>query len=103
MKNYRDSMSKTLFVCYAHGCRGENLSHRISQHEYFCKLEAKTINGRTVITNEHFEKRFLMHSVLKFSGVILDEDVMKRNLGGLEALANGAVGLGFAAGTSTRL
>ena len=49
------------------------------------------------------EKRFLIHSVLKFSGVILDEDVVKRNLGGLEALANGAVGLGLAAGTSTRL
>jgi hypothetical protein len=68
-------MSKTLFVCYAHGCRGENLSHRISQHEYFCKLEAKTINGRTVITNEHFEKRFLMHpSRVNFSNMHLPTD-----------------------------
>lgn len=68
-------MTKTLFVCYAHGCRGENLSHRISQHEYFSKLETKKINGRTVITNEHFEKRFLMHPRrINFSNMHLPAD-----------------------------
>lgn len=68
-------MNKTLFVCYRHGCRGENLSHRISQHEYFSKLEAKTINGRTVIMNEYFDKRFLMHRTrIDFSKMHLPTD-----------------------------
>jgi hypothetical protein len=44
-----------------------------------------------------------MRAVLKFSGMVLDEDVVKRNLRGLEALANGAEGLGLTASTSTRL
>ena len=35
--------------------------------------------------------------------MVLDEDVVKRNLRGLEALPNGAEGPGLAVGTSTRL
>ena len=35
--------------------------------------------------------------------MVLDEDVVQRNLGGLEALAHGAEGLSLAAGTRTRL
>ena len=54
-------MNKTLFVCYQHGCRGEGLSHRISQHSFFTELTANRINGRTVIIDDHFGKKFLMH------------------------------------------
>ena len=68
-------MNKTLFVCYAHGCRGEGLTLRISQHEFFGNLNAKKINGRTVITDEHFDKKFLMHkSRINFSDMHLPVD-----------------------------
>ncbi len=68
-------MNKTLFVCYAHGCRGEGLSVRISQHDFFNDLDAKKINGRTVIMNEYFDKRFLMHRTrIDFSKMHLPND-----------------------------
>jgi hypothetical protein len=68
-------MNKTLFVCYAHGCRGEGLTVRISQHDFFCGLDAKNINGRTVIMNEYFDKRFLMHRTrIDFSKMHLPTD-----------------------------
>lgn len=52
-------MDKTLFVCYAHGCRGEGLSVRISQHDLFRTLEANVLNTRTIIENDYFDKQFL--------------------------------------------
>ena len=51
-------MTKILFVCYWHGCRGEGLAHKISQHSFFKTLEAKVV-GRTVIQNEFYDKKFL--------------------------------------------
>jgi hypothetical protein len=63
---------KTLFVCYRHGCRGENLSHRISQHKYFKTLIAEKVNGRTVIKNDHFNKKLLSHrSMVNLSTISL--------------------------------
>ena len=53
-------MGKILFVCYVHGCRGEFLSKRISSHPMFKTLTSKQINGRTVITNDYFNKKFLI-------------------------------------------
>ncbi len=68
-------MNKTLFICYAHGCRGEGLAVRISKHNFFRTLHAKQINGRTIITNEHFNKKFLMHkSRIDFSDMDLPVD-----------------------------
>ena len=52
-------MTKILFVCYWHGCRGEGLAYKISQHSFFKTLEADVINNRTVIRNEYFDKKFL--------------------------------------------
>ena len=52
-------MTKILFVCYHHGCKGERLSVNISQHKEFKTLEAEVVNGRTVIKNDYFEKKFL--------------------------------------------
>ena len=52
-------MSNILFVCYRHGCRGEFLTHKISQQSIFRKLEAKVVDNRTVITNDFFNKEFL--------------------------------------------
>ena len=52
-------MSNTLFLCYFHGCRGERLAVKISQHGLFRTLESKKLNGRTVIENEYFDKKFL--------------------------------------------
>jgi len=52
-------MPNTLFVCYRHGCRGENMAHRISQHPLFRTLEASKINNRTIINNCYFDKKFL--------------------------------------------
>lgn len=51
-------MTKLLFVCYRHGCRGEGLTHRISQHSFFKTLDARVV-GRTIIKNEFFDKKFL--------------------------------------------
>lgn len=59
MKNWENSMTKILFVCYHHGCRGERLSVNLSQHKAFETLEAESVNGRTVIKNDHFGKKFL--------------------------------------------
>jgi len=53
-------MGKILFVCYLWGTRGEFLSHRISQHTFFKTLEARKINGRTIIDSDYYGKRFLM-------------------------------------------
>jgi hypothetical protein len=52
-------MPNTLFVCYRHGCRGENMAHRISQHPLFRTLEADKVNGRTIIRNDYFDKKFV--------------------------------------------
>ena len=52
-------MTKTLFVCYWHGCKGEGLAYRISQHSFFKTLDANIINNRTIIKNEYFNKVFL--------------------------------------------
>lgn len=52
-------MDKLIFICYQHGFGGENLSHRISQHEVCDKLLVKIQNGRTIIKNDIFNKLFL--------------------------------------------
>ena len=52
-------MPNTLFVCYRHGCRGENMAHRISQHPLFRTLVADKVNGRTIIRNDFFDKKFI--------------------------------------------
>jgi len=52
-------MPNTLFVCYRHGCHGEYMAHRISQHPLFRTLVADKVNGRTVIKNDYFNKKFL--------------------------------------------
>ena len=52
-------MTKILFVCYHHGCRGERLSVNLSQHTEFETLDYISVNGRTVIKNDHFNKKFL--------------------------------------------
>ena len=52
-------MTKVLFVCYRHGCRGEYLSHKISTHKLFKTLEIRTVNNRTIITNDFFNKQLL--------------------------------------------
>lgn len=52
-------MDKLIFVCYQHGFGGENLSHRISQHELCDKLLVKLEKGRTIIKNDIFNKVFL--------------------------------------------
>ena len=52
-------MTKTLFVCYWHGCKGEGLARRISQHSFFKTLDANVTNNRTIIKNEYFNKVFL--------------------------------------------
>ena len=52
-------MINTLFVCYAHGCRGEGLAVKISKHSLFRTLEAKVIKSRTIIENDYFDKKFL--------------------------------------------
>ena len=54
-------MTKALFVCYQHGCRGEGLSYKLSQHSFFNTLKADIVNGRTILKNEFFEKK-LLHS-----------------------------------------
>lgn len=59
MTNWRSLVSKILFVCYRHGCKGEWLSQQISFHPTYKTLEAKQVNDRTVITNDHFGKTFL--------------------------------------------
>lgn len=67
-------MTKTLFVCYHHGCRGERLSVNISQHKDFRTLDATQAGGRTVIKNDYFDKQFLkswapeFHKVKNLSG-----------------------------------
>lgn len=55
-------MPNTLFVCYAHGCRGEYLSHKISTNNFFTTLQARKIGGRTIIDSDHYDKKFLEHS-----------------------------------------
>lgn len=52
-------MTKILFVCYHHGCRGERLSVNISQHKDFRTLDAHKVGGRTIIKNDYFDKKFL--------------------------------------------
>lgn len=52
-------MTKVLFVCYRHGCGGEYLSHKISTHKLFKTLEIRTVNNRTIITNDFFNKQLL--------------------------------------------
>jgi len=52
-------MGKILFVCYQHGCRGEFLSHKISQHDFFKTLDAEKVNGRTIIDNDFYNKKLL--------------------------------------------
>ena len=52
-------MTKILFVCYRHGCRGEGLSLRLSQHNFFRTLKADVVNDRTIITNDVFNKDLL--------------------------------------------
>ena len=52
-------MGRKLFVSYNHGCRGEWLSQQISYHPTYRTLTAKHVNGRTIITNDHFDKIFL--------------------------------------------
>jgi hypothetical protein len=52
-------MTKILFVCYHHGCRGERLSVNISQHKNYRTLDAIQSKGRTVIKNDYFDKQFL--------------------------------------------
>ena len=52
-------MTKILFVCYRHGCKGEGLSLRLSQHSFFKTLEADIVNDRTIITNDVFNKGLL--------------------------------------------
>ena len=52
-------MIKTLFVCYWHGCRGEGLTYKISQHSFFKTLEADVVNNRTIIKNDFFNKQLL--------------------------------------------
>ena len=59
-------MTKILFVCYHHGCRGEILSVNISQHKDFRTLDAIRIGGRTVIKNDYFDKQFLKSWTPKF-------------------------------------
>ena len=59
MINLKDSMTRILFVCYHHGCRGERLSVKISQHKQFQTLDAQQADGRTVIKNDYFNKQFL--------------------------------------------
>ena len=59
-------MTKILFVCYHHGCRGERLSVNISQHKDFRTLDAIRIGGRTVIKNDYFDKQFLKSWTPKF-------------------------------------
>ena len=59
-------MTKILFVCYHHGCRGERLSVNISQHKDFRTLDAIQIGGRTVIKNDYFDKQFLKSWVPEF-------------------------------------
>ncbi len=60
-------MTKILFVCYHHGCRGERLSVNISQHRDFETLEADEVSGRTVIKDDYFGKQFLKSWVPKFN------------------------------------
>jgi|TARA_R100000027_G_C2244828_1_gene93000 hypothetical protein len=55
-------MPNTLFICYAHGCRGEYLSHKISRHDFFQTLDVRKVSGRTIIDSDHYDKKFLEHS-----------------------------------------
>ena len=50
-------MTKTLFVCYKHGCGGEGLTYKISQHNFFKTLKADIVNNRTIIKNDYFDKQ----------------------------------------------
>jgi len=59
-------MTKILFVCYHHGCRGERLSVNISQHKDFTTLDADQVGGRTVIKNDYFNKQFLKNCAPRF-------------------------------------
>ena len=52
-------MTKTLFVCYHHGCHGEGLTYKISQHSFFKTLKADIVNNRTIIKNDYFDKQLL--------------------------------------------
>lgn len=52
-------MTDTLFISYHHGCKGERLAVQISRHELFRTLEARSVNGRTIIKNDYFDKKFL--------------------------------------------
>lgn len=52
-------MIDILFVCYQHGCKGERLSYKISQHPHFEKLYKKEVKNRTVIVNDFYRKKFL--------------------------------------------
>ena len=57
-------MTKVLFVCYRHGCGGEYLSHKISTHKLFKTLEIRTVNNRTIITNDFFNKQLLVETLI---------------------------------------
>lgn len=56
-------LDKILFVCYFHGCGGEGLSYRISQHKNFRTLDARLEYGRTVIKNDLFDRKFLQNDL----------------------------------------
>jgi len=52
-------MTNILFVCYHHGCKGERLSVKLSEHKRFMTLKYKKVHGRTIIENDIFEKKLL--------------------------------------------
>lgn len=62
-------MSNILFVCYQHGCKGESLSVKISEHDTFKTLNANVVNNRTVILDEYFNKKFLCSWPQNFSNL----------------------------------
>ena len=65
----------SLFVCYHHGCRGEGLAYKISQHPFFQTLEANIVNNRTVIKNDYCGKKLLNSWAPDWSSITLPEDV----------------------------
>ena len=68
-------MTKTLFVCYHHGCRGEGLTYKISQHSFFKTLEADIVNNRTIIKNDYCNKQLLNSWIPNWSSIKLPTDI----------------------------
>lgn len=67
-------MKNIIFVIYQHGFGGESLSYRLSQHPLCRALTAKITEGRTVITNDVFEKKFLTNHEISNPGITQNED-----------------------------